>query len=109
LSPPTHSGDKILRDHDPYGIVGRLLAGLPSGSYLVVAHAASDLAPEAAAEMTRRNNQTSPVPITPRTQAEVTRSASGTWTTRWTPRSAAWSATSGSAGSPDASSARKAS
>src|SRR6185437_3475521 len=58
---------------DPYGVVGRLLAGLPSGSYLVVAHAASDLAPEAAAEMTRRNNQTSPVPITPRTQAEVTR------------------------------------
>ena len=53
--------------------MGRLLAGLPSGSYLVVAHAASDLAPEAAAEMTRRNNQTSPVPITPRTQAEVTR------------------------------------
>jgi len=58
---------------DPYGVVARLLAGLPSGSYLVVAHAASDLAPEAAAEMTRRNNQTSPVPITPRTQAEVTR------------------------------------
>ena len=57
---------------DPYGIAGRLLAAVPSGSYLVVAHAASDLAPEAAAEMTRRNNQTSPVPITPRTQAEVT-------------------------------------
>ena len=57
---------------DPYGVVGRLLAGLPSGSYLAVACAASDLAPEAAAEMTRRNNQTSPVPITPRTQAEVT-------------------------------------
>jgi hypothetical protein len=39
------------------------MAGLPSGSYLVIGHAASDLAPEAAAEMTRRNNQTSPVPI----------------------------------------------
>jgi S-adenosyl methyltransferase len=58
---------------DPYGIVARLMAGLPSGSYLVIGHAASDLAPEAAAEMTRRNNQTSPVPITPRTRAEVTR------------------------------------
>jgi hypothetical protein len=58
---------------DPYGVVARLLAGLPSGSYLVIGHAASDLEPEAAAEMTRRNNQTSPVPITPRTQTEVTR------------------------------------
>ena len=58
---------------DPYGVVARLLAGLPSGSYLVIGHAASDLEPQAAAEMTRRNNQTSPVPITPRTQAEVTR------------------------------------
>jgi hypothetical protein len=49
---------------DPYGVVARLLAGLPSGSYLVIGHAASDLEPEAAAEMTRRNNQSSPVPIT---------------------------------------------
>jgi hypothetical protein len=38
-------------------------ARLPSGSYLAIAHAASDLDPEAAAEATRRNNQTSPVPI----------------------------------------------
>jgi hypothetical protein len=30
-----------------------------------------DLDPEAAAEMTRRNNQTSPVPVTPRTRAQV--------------------------------------
>ena len=58
---------------DPYGIVARLMTGLPSGSYLVIGHAASDLAPEAAAEMTRRNNQTSPIPITPRTRAQVTR------------------------------------
>jgi hypothetical protein len=58
---------------DPYGIVARLMAGLPSGSYLVIGHAASDMAPEAAAEMTRRLNQSSPVPITPRTQAQVTR------------------------------------
>lgn len=58
---------------DPGGIVARLMAGLPSGSYLVIGHAASDLAPEAAAEMTRRNNQTSPVPITPRTRVQVSR------------------------------------
>jgi len=31
---------------DPYGVVGRLLAGLPSGSYLVIGHAASDLEPD---------------------------------------------------------------
>jgi hypothetical protein len=58
---------------DPYGIVARLLADLPSGSYLVIGHAASDMAPEAAAEMTRRLNQSSPVPITPRTRAQVAR------------------------------------
>jgi hypothetical protein len=63
----------IPEPEDPYQIVTRLMAGLPSGSYLVIAHAASDLAPEAAAETTRRNNQTSPVPITPRTRAQVTR------------------------------------
>jgi len=33
----------------------------------------SNLDPEAAAEATRRNNQTSPVPITQRTRAQVTR------------------------------------
>jgi hypothetical protein len=27
---------------DPYGIVARLMAGLPSGSYLVIGHAAMD-------------------------------------------------------------------
>jgi hypothetical protein len=48
---------------DPGQVVARLMAGLPSGSYLAIAHAASDLNPEAAAEATRRNNQTSPVPI----------------------------------------------
>lgn len=58
---------------DPGQVVARLMAGLPSGSYLAIGHAASDLDPAAAAEMTRRNNQTSPVPITPRTRAQVTR------------------------------------
>jgi S-adenosyl methyltransferase len=52
---------------DPGQVVARLMAGLPSGSYLAIAHAASDLDPEAAAEATRRNNQTSSVPITQRT------------------------------------------
>ena len=42
---------------DPYAIVARLMDAVPSGSYLVMAHAASDIAPEACAEMVRRYNQ----------------------------------------------------
>jgi hypothetical protein len=42
---------------DPWGVVGRLVAGLPSGSYLVMSHPARDIHPEAVAEMTKRFNQ----------------------------------------------------
>jgi hypothetical protein len=35
----------IPEQDDPYGIVGRLLAALPSGSYLVMSHATSDYLP----------------------------------------------------------------
>ncbi len=58
---------------DPYAIVARLMEAVPSGSYLVMAHAASDIAPEASAEMARLYNGMSPVPITPRNRAQVTR------------------------------------
>jgi hypothetical protein len=47
----------ILDHENPYGIVGRLLAGVPSGSYLVVSHLASDIHPEAMAELAARHNQ----------------------------------------------------
>lgn len=50
---------------------------VPSGSYLVMAHAASDIAPEASAEMTRLYNQMSSVPITPRSREQVARSFDG--------------------------------
>jgi S-adenosyl methyltransferase len=42
---------------DPWGIVGRIMAALPSGSYLAMSHPASDIHPEAIAEMTKRFNQ----------------------------------------------------
>ena len=39
---------------DPYGIVARLVAALPAGSYLVLAHPASDIRAVQMAEMTKR-------------------------------------------------------
>jgi S-adenosyl methyltransferase len=37
-------------------IVDRLVSAVPSGSYLTISHAASDISPEAMAEMIRRMN-----------------------------------------------------
>ena len=42
---------------DPYGIVARLRDAVPSGSYLVISHAASDISPTEMAEMIRRMNE----------------------------------------------------
>jgi hypothetical protein len=58
---------------DPYGIVKRLMDGVPPGSYLVIAHAASDIAADEAAEMSRRYNELSSVPITLRSRDQVAR------------------------------------
>jgi O-methyltransferase involved in polyketide biosynthesis len=58
---------------DPYAIVARLMDAVPSGSYLVIAHAARDIQIGAIAEMTRRYNELSPVPVTPRTSEQVAR------------------------------------
>jgi S-adenosyl methyltransferase len=58
---------------DPYGIVARLMDAVPSGSYLVIAHAARDIQTGAIAEMTRRYNELSPVSVTPRTSEQVAR------------------------------------
>lgn len=58
---------------DPYGIVARLIDAVPSGSYLVIGHAASDIQAEEVAAMMRRYNELSPVPITPRTREQVVR------------------------------------
>ena len=58
---------------DPYGAVTRLMDAVPSGSYLVMGHAASDIAPEAAAELTERYNAMSSATITPRNREQVAR------------------------------------
>jgi S-adenosyl methyltransferase len=42
---------------DPYGIVARLMAAVPAGSYLVLSHPASDIRAAKMAEMTRRVNE----------------------------------------------------
>jgi hypothetical protein len=58
---------------DPYGLVGQLMAAMPSGSYLVVCHAASDIEPEAVAEHARQYNERAAAVITPRSREQVAR------------------------------------
>jgi hypothetical protein len=59
---------------DPYGIVRTLVEALPGGSYLVLAHPASDIRAAKMAEMTRRVNQRmSGPPATMRDRAAITR------------------------------------
>jgi hypothetical protein len=59
---------------DPYGIVARLMQALPSGSYLVLAHPASDIHAAKMAEMTKRVNECMAGPkATMRDRAAVTR------------------------------------
>jgi S-adenosyl methyltransferase len=63
---------------DPYGIVGTLAQALPGGSYLVLAHPASDIRAAEMAEMTRRVNQRMSGPqATMRDRAAVTRFFAG--------------------------------
>ena len=58
---------------DPYGIVARLMTALPAGSYLVLAHPASDIRAVQMAEMTKRVNQRMSGPkATMRDRAAVT-------------------------------------
>jgi hypothetical protein len=57
---------------DPYAIVTRLLAALPSGSYLAISHPASDIN-AGQAEAQRRYNERVSTPQTLRTHAEVCR------------------------------------
>ncbi len=59
---------------DPHGVVGALVDALPAGSYLVLAHPASDIRAAKMAEMTRRVNQRmSGSPATMRDRAAITR------------------------------------
>ena len=59
---------------DPAGIVGRLMAQLAPGSYLVISHPASDIRPAAMAEMARRvNSRLTSARGTMRDQAQIAR------------------------------------
>jgi len=57
----------------PYGIVARLMDTVPSGSYLVISHPASDIHAEAVAEGARRYNQSVATAQTRRSFAEISR------------------------------------
>jgi S-adenosyl methyltransferase len=68
----------IPDDDDPHKIVVTLMDALPGGSYLVLAHPASDIRPEQMAEMTRRvNNRMSGQAATMRDHAAVSRFVAG--------------------------------
>lgn len=64
----------LIGDHDdPHAIVAALMDAVTAGSYLVLTHVASDIEPEAMAEMTRRVNQHVAHAATPRDHASVAR------------------------------------
>ena len=68
----------MIDDHDdPHSIVARLMDPMPPGSFLAITHVASDLEPEAMAEMTRRMSQHVAQRATPRDRATVTRLFAG--------------------------------
>jgi hypothetical protein len=62
---------------DPHRMVARMMADLAPGSYLVIAHAASDIEAETAAAMARTYNATSTLTIKPRDRATVARFFAG--------------------------------
>jgi S-adenosyl methyltransferase len=63
---------------DPWGIVARLLAAVPPGSYLAISHGASDIDPERSTPFASTFNAHSAAPLTLRTRAEFTRFFDGT-------------------------------
>jgi hypothetical protein len=63
----------LSANDDPAGVLARLTSAVPSGSFLVLSHAASDLSPDAANKMIERFNAHTPERATLRTHAEVTR------------------------------------
>jgi hypothetical protein len=61
---------------DPYGIVSTLLAAVPSGSYLLLAHPSSDVSTGAAPATTQLNTRLSE-PVTFRTREQIARFLDG--------------------------------
>jgi hypothetical protein len=58
---------------DPYGIVGKLMAAVPSGSYLALSHPASDIAATVMSKAATRLNRLMSQRVTLRTREEVAR------------------------------------
>jgi S-adenosyl methyltransferase len=68
----------IPDDDNPWEIVAQLMNAVPPGSYLAIAHPASDvLATELGAEAQRRYNENAAEPVTLRTHAQVSRFLAG--------------------------------
>jgi hypothetical protein len=65
---------------DPAGIVSQLIDAVPSGSWLAIAHPASDVAADQVATMTRQYNQRVSAAATLRTHAEISSLFAGTET-----------------------------
>jgi hypothetical protein len=64
----------VLDDENPYDLVTRLVDAVAPGSYLVISHLASDIQPEAMAELARRHNESAPADLAAiRSHAEVSR------------------------------------
>ena len=61
----------VLDSEDPHGLIARIKADLAPGSYLVIAHAASDIGSDTAAAMARSYNATASLTITPRDRETV--------------------------------------
>jgi len=58
-------------ENDPYEVVGRIVAAVPSGSYLALSHPARDIHAAEMAEMAKRLNQMMAEKVTFRSQSEV--------------------------------------
>ena len=59
-------------DDDPHGIVRRLMAAVPAGSYLVISHPASDIQTAAMAGMASKLNELMAQRVKPRSKHQVT-------------------------------------
>ena len=72
----------IGEEDDPYAIVRRLMAAVPPGSYLVIAHAGSDIPAAEMDEGIRAYNTRSPVTMVPRSREQIDRLIRGARTGR---------------------------
>jgi hypothetical protein len=67
----------IPDEDDPWGIVAGLTRAVPSGSYLVISHPASDIEADSAAEAARAYNERVAAPMRRRSREEVRRFLDG--------------------------------